>query len=68
MSEKSSESDMEFDNTPPEIINYAINISENLLPQKSKSEYEKYYVLFKYWKQERKLTPSPKNILIAFFG
>ena len=36
MSEKSNESDVEFDNIPPEIINSVANIIQNFLPQKSK--------------------------------
>lgn len=68
MNENSSESEMEFDNTPPEITNYANNISENLLPQKSRREYEKYYALLRDWQQEKKTNSFSENVFIAFFG
>lgn len=68
MSEKSSESDVELENTPPEITNYANNITENLLPQKSKSEYEKFYQMFRDWQQEKKTDSFSENVFIAFFG
>ena len=51
--------------TSPEIINYANNISKNLLSQKARSECEKYYALFKEWQQEKR-TNSSKNALTAF--
>lgn len=68
MSERFSESDIEIESTPPEIKNYVNNISENLLPQKSRHEYEKYYALLRDWQQEKKTSSFSENILIAFFG
>lgn len=63
-----SESDIDCENTPPDITQHANSILENLLPEKSKNEYEKYYKIFMDWKQTQKTDSFSENVLIAFFG
>lgn len=52
MSESSDEDCL----TPPEILQEAMDITSNLLPQKSKKKYEKLYEQFMDWKVKQNIT------------
>ncbi|XP_031358722.1 uncharacterized protein LOC116182334 [Photinus pyralis] len=64
---ESSDSNIEFPNTPPEITQCANNVVENLLPQQSRHVYEKYYKLFMDWRESNKAQSFSENVLLAFF-
>lgn len=57
---KMSESSDEDCLTPPEILQEAMAITSNLLPQKSKKKYEKLYEQFMDWKVKQNITSFNK--------
>lgn len=63
----SSESELEFQNTPPEIIESVQTITQSLLPQKSKDTYQKYYTHFMDWKEAKKTDSFSENVFLAYF-
>ena len=63
MSESSDEDCL----TPPEILQEAMAITSNLLPQKSKKKYEKLYEQFMDWKVKQNITSFSENVMIVNF-
>ncbi|XP_031333003.1 uncharacterized protein LOC116163272 isoform X2 [Photinus pyralis] len=59
-------SDTTFSSTPPELHLIAEEAVDNLLPPKSKGEYEKEYLKFKDWCGAQNLTVISENVLLAF--
>lgn len=53
--------------TPPEITEAASLATENLLPTKSKSQYERQYKLFMDWRLETKTDSLSEIVLLAYF-
>lgn len=53
--------------TPPEIREIAENAVNNLLPTKSRSNYEKQYIKFEEWCKVKELHVISENALIAYF-
>ena len=50
-----------------EISALAEAASSEILPQKSRGQYEKCYDAFCAWRQEKKATGADEKILLAFF-
>ncbi|KAK4875617.1 hypothetical protein RN001_012039 [Aquatica leii] len=53
--------------TPPELRVIAQDTLKNLLPSKSKSEYEKAYSKFLEWSHANNVTVVTENVMISFF-
>lgn len=66
MSSSSEECDVNA--TPPDIIQAAKTINENLLPEKSKERYLSAYDQFTKWRNEKKTSSFSENVLLAYFG
>lgn len=60
-------SDDDFGCTPPELLEAANAAVNNLIPTKSKSQYENAYKEFKSWCVKNNVTRVSENILLAFF-
>lgn len=60
-------SDTSFDNTPPDISNAAKDISNQLLPEKSRKQYEKAYQDFMNWKISKSSTSFSEDVLLVYF-
>lgn len=54
--------------TPPEMREEATKLTENLLPEKSKSLYLKAYTAFRNWCITNKATTISENVLLAYFS
>lgn len=54
--------------TPPEIGQAAKSVALNLLPEKSRSKYEKQYELFSKWCQSKGTKKISENILLVYFA
>lgn len=64
----SSESDINMESTPPDILNEA-HIAENgLLPPKSRERYLITYNNFEAWKTRRNTQSFSENVLMAYFN
>ncbi|PSN55395.1 hypothetical protein C0J52_11067 [Blattella germanica] len=67
MSDTNSDSDTEL--TPPEISAKALEVSNNLLPHKSRKMYEKLYLQFMDWRNTKSLfeciTLEVKKYIVA---
>ncbi|KAI4470655.1 serine-threonine protein kinase [Holotrichia oblita] len=57
----------EFTATPPEIGEQAIRATVNLLPEKSRIQYEGAYNLFSKWCSEKQIKIYSENVLLAYF-
>ncbi|KAI4459453.1 scy1-related s/t protein kinase-like [Holotrichia oblita] len=57
----------EFTATPPEIREQAIKATDNLLPEKSRIQYERAYNLFSKWCSEKQIKIYSENVLVAYF-
>lgn len=57
----------EIQSTPPELREIAINATDKLIPEKSKSQYEKSYNIFLNWTMGHQVTSITENVLIAYF-
>ncbi|XP_064212309.1 uncharacterized protein LOC135265892 [Tribolium castaneum] len=55
-----------LEGTPPKIQEAAAAATANLMPQKSKKQYEKQYKLFINWRQEKQTESFSKNVLLAY--
>nr|XP_022900594.1 zinc finger BED domain-containing protein 4-like [Onthophagus taurus] len=55
-----------FTNTPPELHEQAKNISNDLLPRKSRERYTKCYELFNTWRKIKKAKNLTENVLLAY--
>lgn len=64
----SSDSENEFQETPPEILEKAANTTEKLLPTKSRTRYEIVYQKFMDWRIKNKINSFSENVLLAYFG
>jgi hypothetical protein len=53
--------------TPPQIKEIAKKTLENLLPDKSKSQYEKEFQKFEEWRRQNNIEGISENILLAYF-
>lgn len=62
-----SESGDSGDCTPPDILEAASNMTMNLLPAKSRSNYNKCYHEFMEWKMNKNATSFSENVLLAYF-
>ncbi|EFA12748.1 hypothetical protein TcasGA2_TC010275 [Tribolium castaneum] len=55
-----------LEGTPPEIQEAAAAATANLMPQKSKKQYERQYKLFINWRQEKQTESFSENVLLAY--
>lgn len=63
-----SDSEVEYmENTPPEIVEIALNATLNLLPQKSREKYECAYQKFMEWRKNKKIPSFSENVILAYF-
>lgn len=62
-----SESEGEFTGTPPEITEAANSAILNLLPAKSKLQYENTYNQFNEWRTKKKAGKVSEHVLLAYF-
>lgn len=53
--------------TPPEILTAAEAATANLLPSKSREQYERAYKLFTDWRKDSKTDSLSENVLLAYF-
>ena len=60
--------DNDDERTPPEIVEEARKVSENLLPSKSKEKYMNTYTKFMEWKTEKKVNSLSEIVLLAYFS
>lgn len=56
------------DSEAPEIVSAANSIIQDLLPAKSKRQYETAYGQFMVWRKERNAMKLSENVLLAYFG
>ena len=62
-------SDDDINCTPPELREAAKKVTGNLLPEKSKSSYEKAYQAYVDWCAENKVQNiTSENVILAYFG
>jgi len=54
--------------TPPELVNAANNVAQNLLPDKSKEKYNQMYNNFLAWQKSNNATSFSENVLLAYFA
>ncbi|KAK5641228.1 hypothetical protein RI129_009775 [Pyrocoelia pectoralis] len=66
MSDKSN-SDDEITSTPPDITEKAMVATNNLLPEKSRKIYEKFYNQFMEWRTKNNIASYSENVLIVYF-
>lgn len=64
----SSDSDDVIPNTPPELLETAQEVVDNLLPEKSKCRYNSTYENFIRWQKEKKTTSFSENVLLSYFS
>lgn len=57
----------EIDLTPPELREIANEIANKLIPQKSRSLYEREYVKLMKWSEENSVIRISENVLLAYF-
>lgn len=62
------EVDENFTLTPPEVAESANSASLNLLPEKSRSLYEKTYAEFISWCNEKQVKHYSETVLLAYFS
>lgn len=55
-------------NTPPEIKKMASEVTNDLLPNKSKDRYEEAYQKYMDWCLENKIKTTSENVMLAYFG
>ncbi|KAJ4444868.1 hypothetical protein ANN_06665 [Periplaneta americana] len=60
-------SDNELQLTPPEISAKALDVTNNLLPQKSRNMYEKLYVQFMDWRKSKSINSFSEDVLLVYF-
>ncbi|KAK5645176.1 hypothetical protein RI129_006476 [Pyrocoelia pectoralis] len=64
MSDKSND---EITSTPPDITEKAMVATNNLLPEKSRKIYEKFYNQFMEWRTKNNIASYSENVLIVYF-
>lgn len=60
--------DDELSSTPPNLIDAANSVISNLLPDKSRRQYENAYQQFKEWCEANKARKTSENVLLAYFA
>ncbi|PSN39688.1 hypothetical protein C0J52_22264 [Blattella germanica] len=65
MSDTNSDSDTEL--MPPEISVKALEVSNNLIPHKSRKMYEKFYRQFMDWRKTKSINSFSENVLLVYF-
>ncbi|KAL1489038.1 hypothetical protein ABEB36_013983 [Hypothenemus hampei] len=60
--------ELDISGTPPEISTQAQDVILNLLPQKSKLQYEKRHAEFIKWCELNKVKKFSENVLLAYFS
>lgn len=61
-------SDDEVSSTPPNLTDAANSVISNLLPEKSRRQYENAYQQFKEWCEANKARKISENVLLAYFA
>lgn len=61
-------SDDELSSTPPNLTDAANEVILNLLPEKSRRQYENAYQQFKEWCEANKARKISENVLLAYFA
>jgi hypothetical protein len=54
------------ESTPPEVLEKAKEVVNNLLPQKSRPKYEAAYVKFMQWRSEKKIKSFSESTFLAY--
>lgn len=67
MSNDGDDSDVEMCETPPEIRDAATTVTNNLLPEKSRKQYEKAYKDFMAWIATKNTRSVSENVLLVYF-
>lgn len=62
-----TDSDIDENLTPPDILETATKMTNNLLPEKSRKIYEKTYEEFMDWRMKKNTTSYSENVLLAYF-
>lgn len=63
----SNEEEFEYSGTPPSLVEAARCATQQLLPEKSKSAYEKEYDKFVRWCTAQNTEKISENVLLAYF-
>lgn len=63
----SESSDFEENATPPDILSAAKDMTNNLLPAKSRKVYDRCYEEFIDWKTQKKAASFSENVVMAYF-
>lgn len=53
--------------TPPKMREIAVQVTDNLLPEKSRDLYLKAYITFKNWCDSNNVNIISENVLLAYF-
>jgi hypothetical protein len=56
-----------FIGTPPKVTQAAAEATNNLLPQKSRYQYERAYTIFDEWRKENRVGSVSEDVMLAFF-
>lgn len=60
--------DLEYENTPPDIVQKASSdVCNNLLPSTSSQKYEIAYSYFMYWRMQAKVISFSENTWSVYF-
>lgn len=59
--------DLEFENTPPDIVQKASDVCNNLLPTTSREKYEIAYSNFMDWRMQAKVNSFSESTLLVYF-
>ncbi|RVE54348.1 hypothetical protein evm_000833 [Chilo suppressalis] len=62
-----TDSDIDENLTPPDILETATKMTNNLLPEKSRKIYEKTYEEFMDWRMKKNTTSYFENVLLVYF-
>ena len=57
-----------MDEVPQDIFAEAEQVKSNLLPNKSKDQYEKEYQLFNTWKKSKNVSIVNEDVLLVYFS
>lgn len=63
-----NENEESFTCTPPEIVQLAAATTSTLIPETSKSIYNKTYASFNEWRLRNKANSYSENVLLAYFA
>lgn len=63
----SSESDLDLQNTPPDVREEANAATLDLLPEKSKEKYLQVYSAFKQWCNQKTVRKTNETVVLAYF-